>query len=211
MHDFAPSQNGPSGEIERWIAAARQGDAEALGRLLENCRPYLLLVANQELRRDLQGKIGASDLVQETFLEARRDFSRFVGHNEEKLLGWLRQALLHNIANCNRHFLETGKRNIGREVPLSDGFSKQLCNGVEARSKSPSSLAVARERDESLRRAIELLPELQQQVIRWRNYERCRFEEIGRRLHRSAEAARKLWARAIEQLRQVLETDHESH
>jgi RNA polymerase sigma-70 factor (ECF subfamily) len=55
--------------LSKEFLGARKGSREALGRLLETCRPYLLLVANNELDRDLQAKAGASDLVQETFIE----------------------------------------------------------------------------------------------------------------------------------------------
>jgi DNA-directed RNA polymerase specialized sigma24 family protein len=49
------------------------------------------------------------------------------------------------------------------------------------------------------------LPEPQQQIVRLRSYEDLSFEEAGRCMGRSAEAARKLWGRAIEQLQQLLE------
>ena len=69
-------------QIEAWRTAARQRSEEAQGQVLELCRPYLLHIANQELASDLQPKIGASDLVQETFLDAHRDFGRFHGTAE---------------------------------------------------------------------------------------------------------------------------------
>src|SRR5262249_7550847 len=71
-----------SGQIARWLAAARQGSVEALGQLLEVCRPYLLKVANDHLTADLRAKLGASDVVQEAFLEAQRDFGQFSGLTE---------------------------------------------------------------------------------------------------------------------------------
>ena len=46
-------------EIEEWIEAARLGSLDALGRLLDACRPYLLLVGNQTLPEKLQAKVGA--------------------------------------------------------------------------------------------------------------------------------------------------------
>jgi RNA polymerase sigma-70 factor (ECF subfamily) len=58
------------GCLEDWLAEARQGSREALGRLLEGCRHYLLLMANQDTGPDLRAKVAPSDLVQETFLEA---------------------------------------------------------------------------------------------------------------------------------------------
>src|SRR5262249_13094013 len=60
--------------VDEWLALARGGSPEALGQLLELCRRYLLQVANAELETLLQAKAGASDLVQETFLEAQRVF-----------------------------------------------------------------------------------------------------------------------------------------
>ena len=45
-----------------------------MGDLLEGCRQYLLLVANEELDSELTAKSGASDMVQETFLRAQHNF-----------------------------------------------------------------------------------------------------------------------------------------
>lgn len=196
-------------DVERWIASARAGSREALGRLLAACRDYLLVVATRRLPADLRAKAGASDLVQQTFLEAQRDFPAFQGRSEADLLAWLRRILLHNLANATRHFRATGKRQLGREVALDDAPLHELVNGITSHH-SPSSEAVAREQDEALRRAVERLPEGYRRVIRWRSYERLSFADIGQRLGRSAEAARKLWARAVEELKQALEPPLES-
>jgi RNA polymerase sigma-70 factor (ECF subfamily) len=191
-----------SGEAEfsRCLEAARAGSPEALGRLLEMCRPYLLGVGNQQLEMDLQAKAGASDLVQETFLEAQRGFSGFHGANETELLAWLRQILLNNFANLRRHYRDTDKRELRREVALDGPADNQLAVG-----DSPSNRAQADDRDAALHRALQQLPEQSRLVIQWRNYERCSFEDIGKRLGRSTDAARKLWVRAIEQLQRILE------
>src|SRR5262249_18371673 len=107
----------PPAFLER-LARARAGDGEALGRLLDGCRGYLLLIARQELDADLQAKGGASDLVQDTFVDAQRDFIRFVGGDEAELLAWLRRILLNNLANFTRGFRETEKRKVALEVPI---------------------------------------------------------------------------------------------
>jgi RNA polymerase sigma-70 factor (ECF subfamily) len=190
--------------VSRWIEAARLGSADALGQVLASCRAYLLAVANERLEPDLQAKVGASDLVQDTFLEAQRDFSRFRGRSEEELLAWLRQILLHNLANLSRQYRETDKRQIQREVPLSEALAGELLRALADDDLTPSANALRRERDQSLQRALAKLPERFRQVLQWRTYERCSFEEIGRRLGRSAGAARKQWARAVEQLQEIL-------
>jgi RNA polymerase sigma-70 factor (ECF subfamily) len=199
-----------SADLDPLIEAARRGDAAVLVQLLEGCRQYLLLVANRELPADLQPKVGASDLVQDTWIEAHRDFAAFRGRTEPELLGWLRGILMHNVANVIEHYRDTAKRAVGREVAFSDtpqGAGSPEPAGINP--ETPSGQAMAREQDEALRRAIERLPEAYRQVIQWRNYERCPFEEIGQRLGRSAEAARKLWTRALDELRKDLEEPHE--
>ena len=169
------------------------------------CRPYLLGVGNQQLDEDLRAKIGGSGLVQESFLEAQRDFAGFYGQTEGEFLAWLRQILLHNVANLRRRFRETDKRAVARELALSDVPVGELGGLIDV--NSPSSLARARERDEALHRALEQLPAASRDAVQWRSYERCSFEEVGQRLGRSAEAARKLWVRAIEQLQQLVERE----
>jgi hypothetical protein len=53
------------------LGAVRSGSNTALGAVFEECRNYLLLVANQELGPSIQAKVGAADLVQETLLQAQ--------------------------------------------------------------------------------------------------------------------------------------------
>jgi RNA polymerase sigma-70 factor (ECF subfamily) len=193
-----------------WIEAAKNGSKEALGCVLEWCRPYLLRVANEELATDLQGKLGASDLVQETFLEAHRDFQQFRGRTDQELRGWLRGILRHNVGAVGRHYWETEKRDLGRERALAEDSKDGLGTRLIDPGGSPSALVRAQEKDQALQQAMARLPEMYRQVVEWRNYDRRSFEEIGRRLQRSSEAARKLWIRAIEQLTGLLERPDES-
>ena len=115
-----------SAELDRLIVAARGGSREALGTLLERCRDYLLLVAGRELGRDLQGKVGASDLVQETFVRAQDVFGSFQGSGEAELLGWLRRMLLNHILTVRRHYSDTLKRDIGARCrgPVTARFGR---------------------------------------------------------------------------------------
>src|SRR6516164_5220320 len=89
------------------LSAARAGSREALGQMLQDCRDYLLHIAIKELNPALQGKAGASDLVQQTLTEATRDFPAFQGQSEQELFRWLRRMLLNNIYNFTRDQLDT--------------------------------------------------------------------------------------------------------
>src|SRR5690242_3948284 len=100
------------------LAAARSGSKDALGTLLERYRNYLMVIAQQKMDPAISAKLGPSDVIQETFLEAQRDFAHFHGNNEQELLAWLRQLLYNNLANLARLYRGTAKRDIQREVPL---------------------------------------------------------------------------------------------
>jgi RNA polymerase sigma-70 factor (ECF subfamily) len=125
VNDAGPSgleDGSPLGDgLEQLIHAARRGSTAALGQLLERCRRYLLLVANHSLDSDLRPKAGASDLVQDTFVEAQQDFSRFQGSSEPELLAWLTKILTNRLANNVRHYRYTLKRSVDREEPLGAG------------------------------------------------------------------------------------------
>jgi RNA polymerase sigma-70 factor (ECF subfamily) len=185
------------------LAQARAGSPDALGRLLDDCRGYLLMIARQELAPDLQAKGGASDLVQETFVDAQRDFVRFVGADEAELRAWLRRILLNNLANFTRGFRGTEKRHVGREVPLDAGAGDR---GLAADLSTPSGRMARNERGEALLRALGRLSEDYRQVLKLRHEEDCSFQEIAERMGRSANAVHKLWARAVERLQEEMES-----
>jgi RNA polymerase sigma-70 factor (ECF subfamily) len=198
-----------AGHTSHLIEAARGGSAEALGRLLEACRAYLLLVANEDLSPDLQPKGGASDLVQDTFLEAYNDFPRFQGHTHQELLNWLRGILRHNLADFRRRYRNRAVRQVSQERPLQGGAVAGLREKLVAANPSPEERAVAAEEAEAVRRAVSRLPADYHRVIMLRHEQSRSFDDIAREMGRTVEAARKLWFRAVEHLRQDMKALHE--
>jgi RNA polymerase sigma-70 factor (subfamily 1) len=194
----------PSGEVPRWIGEARKGSGEALGRLFEWCRQYLLLVASRDLPADIRGKVSSADLVQETLLKAHDHFDRFRGNTEAELFTWLAQILRNTLASVKRYYLGADKRQARLEVSLHTGPLADLANAIADPGPSPSGHALAREAAGEMARVLGWLPARYRQVIHWRHWERRSFEEIGRLTGRSAGAARQLWRRALEQLEHFL-------
>src|SRR5262245_10200320 len=195
----------PQGAAQ-WLPAARAGSREALGRVLESARQYLVSIARQELDPDLRAKNSPSDLVQETFVEAQCAFGHFQGDTEAELLAWLRQLLLHRAGKLRRHYRDTQKRRLAREVALGgDSTSNGPADGLAANMLSPSGQAMEHEQDQALQAALGRLPDDYRRVICLRYQEQLPFEEIGRLLQRSPDAARKLWARAVERLHEELD------
>ncbi|MDX2039315.1 MAG: sigma-70 family RNA polymerase sigma factor [Isosphaeraceae bacterium] len=197
----------PAG-VARAIEEAKSGSTEVLGHLLELCRAYLLGIAGRELESSLLPKAGASDLVQETFLEAQRIFLRFEGTNERELLAWLRGILLNKASELHRHYQGSAKRRLGREVRIdSGGPEADSSPGISPAddAPSPSTLIHRDEEAERVRRAMDRIPEQYRQVLIWREWDEVPFKEIGERLGKTPDAARMLFWRAVQSLQEELE------
>jgi RNA polymerase sigma-70 factor (ECF subfamily) len=187
------------------MAEARAGSTAARGQLFEVHRAYLLAVAGAELDAGLRAKADASDLVQESLFEALLGFSSFDGRRPEQLQAWLREILLHNVANFRRRYHGTAMREAAREVPLPVPWpgarpGEHLANG----DSTPSGKASRREEQERLQQVLARMPEHYRQVVVWHIHENRTFIDIGQRLGCSAGAAKQLWHRALQRLEQEL-------
>jgi RNA polymerase sigma-70 factor (ECF subfamily) len=198
---------------QQLLAEARQGRQDSLGALLQLYRHYLHLLARTQIDLHLPGRADASDLVQETFLDACRDFGHFRGHTEGELLAWLRQILVCNLARLVQRLLGTKKRDVRREVSLEQhlaGLEQSSANFdavLLGRHSSPSALAHRRERAAVVADALARLPADYREVLVLRNLEGLAFHEVACRMGRSPGAVRVLWVRALDQLRQLLEQE----
>ena len=112
------STDGRSTRIAGWLAAARRGDDAARERLFDACRSYVDLAARYHLQRRLRAKVDASDIVQQSLLEAHRGFDRFAGESPGEWLAWLKRNVVHNAYDEAKRWRGTAKRDAGREVPL---------------------------------------------------------------------------------------------
>jgi RNA polymerase sigma-70 factor (ECF subfamily) len=189
------------------LRLAQAGDAEHLGKLLELYRHYLHLLARMEIGRNLRAKLDASDLVQDTLLEAHRNFSRFRGSSETQFVCWLRQIMAASLANLLRRYLGTQGRDVRLERQLAtqlDQSSQLLDRGLIDAAGSPSQQASRREQAVLLADALQRLPEDYRQVIVLRHLQGLSFAEVGQRMERSIDGVEKLWMRAIARLRQVM-------
>jgi RNA polymerase sigma-70 factor (ECF subfamily) len=195
---------------EQLLSQARAGDGPVLGRLLELHRAYLVVLARVQIGRRLQGKVDASDLVQEALLGAYRDFPQFRGTTEKEFLGWLRRILASLLANLVRHYQGTQRRDVRLERQLAvelDQSSQALDGGLLAPQSSPSQQAIRREQSVLLAEALGRLPEAWRELLILRHLEGLTFPQVAERLGRSVDSVKKLWPRALASLRRALEKE----
>jgi len=197
-------------ETQELLDRSRRGDAQARDALLERYRHYLRILAQGKMGRHLKAKIDASDLVQQTLLEAHRDFNTFQGRQEGELLAWLRRILAHNLYNEARHFA-TQQRDAAREVSLEqmqagvDESSLNLGRCLSANDPSPSDLVARDEAAVRLAQTLARLPADYQSVLVLRVFEGLSAEEVAQRMGRTAGAVRMLQMRALTALRGLLD------
>ncbi|WP_165066733.1 sigma-70 family RNA polymerase sigma factor [Paludisphaera rhizosphaerae] len=183
------------------LEEARRGDPEALGRLLENYRGRLRAAADRRLGAGQRTRIAPSDVVQETFLKASRDFDRFVG-DDRAFLGWLLRILENRLADEVQD-----DRRISRRRDLQGPLDSLLGNAgfpldgaLTSQALSPSEGTARRERRLLLAEAVDRLPADYREVYQLRTVQHLPFEDVAGRMGRSPGAVRILWTRALERL-----------
>ena len=174
---------------------------------LERFRPYLLLLARAQLAAQVQAKLDASDVVQQTLLEAHRKRDQFRGEGPGQLLAWLRRLLACTLADALRG-LGRARRDVARERSLEaalDQSSERLAAWLAAEQSSPSERADRNEQVLRLADALATLPEAQRQALVLRHCQGWTVAEISQHLGRSPTAVAGLLKRGARQLRKLLD------
>ncbi len=189
------------------IGAARRGEKEQLGQLLQFYFNYLTVLASTQLDNRLRRRLNPSDLVQETMLAAHRDFVAFRGTTPQEFVAWLRQILINVLHGAIARHVKAGKRDIRREISIDeigqglDRSAANLASLLPSPVSNPSGKVHAQERAAELADHLALLRPDYREVIVLRNLQGLSFEEIATQMERSAGAVRMLWLRAIDRFK----------
>jgi RNA polymerase sigma-70 factor, ECF subfamily len=188
------------------LEKAREGDREALGRLLEARRAALHRLAKRQLDGPIAARVGASDIIQQTFLEAHRSFGQFAGQDTRELTAWLHGILDHKVAGAIRDHALLQKRSVHRDRSMDDshGGRASLKNELDAGISTPSQRVMRGEEEQRLMKALSVLPDDQREAVRLRHLEGLALADIARHLGRSPAATAGLIKRGMQVLRRKL-------
>lgn len=192
------------------LASARSGSNAAIGRLLSMYSTYLRVIVAAQIGARVRARIDPSDVVQETFFEAHRDFGKFRGETPAEFVAWVRQILVNNVLRVVEQHIQADKRDIRREVPLEelgrrlDRSTARLESLLAVHADSPSACAAKHEHELLLAEALATLSADHRDVIVLRHFEGLAFDEVATRMGRSAGAVRMLWMRALQSLGEKL-------
>lgn len=206
MEGISLGGDGHSDSSSQWeflIEEARRGCGDALSRIVNEFREYLLLVADREIGIQLQAKFDASDVVQTSLVEAVKSIDKFRGSSEKEIRAWLTKIVLNNLQDEARRYTKTHARAVDRENASSSIFEALRDNKFD----SPSALLSVQEQYSRLKLLIEKLPEQQQIILTYRHKHELSYLQIAERLDISEATARKIWSRATTKLREWLQED----
>ncbi len=209
MKNEFENKNWDDESIATLVNDARTGCGQSQNQLFNQLKNYLAYIANQNLDDHYQAKFGASDIVQQSFVQAIQGFNKYQGSTSAEFKGWLRMIAINEIKSLKRKF-NSAKRKVHREQAISP--DSQASGGTLELFDSfctPASHMVEQEKTDVVMDAIGQLPELQQEVIKMRNWEDMTFSDIGEKLGVSAAKAAKLWYGALIKIEEAYK--HKSH
>lgn len=168
---------------------------------------YLRLLARLHLGPQLRGKLGASDVVQQTVLQAHANRNQFRGRTEEEWMGWL-HAILRNVLVGALRSYGTEARDVGREWAIDAGLEASASRAEQwlaADQTSPSQRASRHEQLIRLAAALALLPDDHREAVELHHLKGHTVAEVGELMGRTRAAAMGLIFRGLERLREQLD------
>lgn len=175
-------------------------------RPLERYRDYLRLLAQLQVGPRLQAKLDASDVVQQTILQAHQSRAQFRGTTEAEWLAWLRAILANALAAAARRF-DARSRELDRERSLEAELelsSSRLECLLAADQTSPSERAVRCEELLRLASAVAGLPDEQRRVVELHHLKGLTVAEVAEQMGRTRPAVVGLLFRGLKKLRELL-------
>ena len=200
---------GNSTETDGLLQRVAAGDREVWGELLMRHRERLRCMVALRLDPRLQGRIDASDVLQEAFLTASVQLSDYLKNPTLPFFLWLRLITGQRLIKLHRHYLGTQARDARREVSLYRGAlpeasSAALAARLLGRETRPSEAAIRAERQIRLQEALNSLDPIDREVLALRHFEQLSNAEVAEVLGLRQSAATKRYVRALQRLKETL-------
>lgn len=181
-----------------------------LGELLAKHRERLRKMIRLHLDRRLNGRIDASDVIQEAYIDATRRFDEYQANPEVSPFIWLRFLASQKLAQLHRHHLGVLGRDAGREISIDTGSSPDASSAALAvqlvgRFSSPSNAVNRAEERLRIQNALSLMEPIDFEVLALRHFEQLDNQETAEVLGIEKQAAYRRYVRAIRRLKELLE------
>ncbi len=201
-------------DLEQLTRASESGDSTALASVFARYRPRLRRMVQLRLNPRLQGRVDASDIVQDAFAEAARVLPEYLRDRPLPVHLWLRRLTGQAILQTHRAHLQTAKRAVQREVPVQDPCyvsvsTASLAMELAGSVASPASQAIRNEQTSRLADALEQLSEIDREILVLRHFEHLTGMETAQVLELNHDAVKKRYLRALMRLKSLLPPNSE--
>ena len=196
-------------QLHGLLERAAVGDAQAWGALLTEHEDRLRRMVAFRLDTRLQGRVDASDIVQEAYLEAAAHREDYFRHAPLPLFLWLRGIVSNKLLEIHRHHLGTRMRDAARDVALNshkapDATSVALLDQLSGHATGPSTAAARSEVKNRLRGVLDNMDAIDREVLALRHFEQLTNGEAAAVLGIEERAAAKRYVRALKRLKDIL-------
>lgn len=192
-------------ETQRLLKRARAGDHSAFEEIFNRHRVRLQKAIAMRMDRRVAARVDASDVIQETYLEAFKRLPKYLHQDGMPFYLWLHWIAREKVLGLHRRHLGADKRTVRHEVPLMPvDSSAEFVSGMIGRGPSPSQELAKAELAERLSEALGQLDDDERDLILWRHFEQLSARDTAQLLQISEAAAAKRYIRAVERLRTML-------
>jgi RNA polymerase sigma-70 factor (ECF subfamily) len=187
-----------------------QGDRRALSDLFARHRDRLRRMIRLRLDRRLQGRLDASDILQEAHLEVARRAGEYIERPTMPPFLWIRFLTEQTLLALYRQHLGARMRDAGREVSLRHhgplrATSVSLAEMLLGRLTSPTLAARRAEMQRKLQEVLNTMDAVDREVVALRHFEELSNGEVAQLLGLSKSAASNRYLRALGRLKELLQ------
>jgi RNA polymerase sigma-70 factor (ECF subfamily) len=199
----------PPTDTVHLVERLRAGDRRALAELFQRHRDRLRRMVELRMDARLQGRVDASDVLQDGFLDLEKRVESYLNDPRLPVFLWLRRVVSDRLALVHRHNLGTRMRDVSQEVslyrdPLPQASSAALASMLLGRLTTPSNAAIRAEQILQVQEAINSLEPLDREVVALRHFEQLSRAETAVVLGITEETGAKRYIRALKKLKTIL-------
>ena len=196
----------PSDELMRRV---QEADADAVAEVFLYYRERLLRMVRLRLDRRLQGRVDASDVIQEAFLDIAPRAAEYAAKPEMPFYLWMRMVTGERLLKVHREHLQTQMRDVAHEVSIFGGMMPQadsvsLAGQFLGNMTTPGAAVMRNELRNHLQKVLDAMDPIDREIIALRHFEELGNVEIALILNLSKTAASSRYLRAIKRLKDEL-------
>ena len=202
-----------SGNLDTLLQRIRDGDETACAELFAQFRDRLRRMVKLRMDRRLHGRLDASDVLQEAYLDVARRSREYADQPDMPVYLWLRFLTAQRLLALHRHHLQAQKRDAGQEIVLHRGVMPQassvsLAAQLLGRLTSPSLAAQRAELRIRLQEVLNTMDPMDREILTLRHFEELSNNETAEVLGIQKSAASNRYIRALKRLKEVLSREN---